>query len=264
MRCTISIGNWLEVVAMRKARLVLVVFSVACGGETVDDRAGQNGGTSGTSSGGTAAASSGGTAATSTGGTAATSTGGTAATSTGGVGALGGSSSFAGSGGGGSGGIPPDVGSGQCPDFTPCGGSLTGVWNYTACTDPLPGLRLQSLYCNGVNETLTVFGVIDIRADGTLTGTATLRSQAVLPATCSCGLPPGYLFECTLGPDRTCTCDSTDNEPDNATYVTNGNVVIGTNDNGTEYAYYCRQGAEVWMRDVDEQGVINVHHLTPR
>jgi hypothetical protein len=267
---------------MRKAWLVLTaLLSMACGGEA-DGGGGENGGASSGGTAGVSTGGAGGTAAASSGGA-----GGTAGASSGGAGGtVGGSGGMAGSAGassggaggtgqagtsggssgsggtGGSGGIPPDVGSGQCQDFTPCGGSLTGAWNYTGCTDP--ELQIQSLTCNVIDETVTVYGELEFRTDGTATATGFIRSQATLGASCSCSLPSGFLFACTAGANGSCTCDSTDNPTENSTYTTSGNLLTNVRASNTSYLYYCRQADEVWMRGVNDQGLTVVYHLTPK
>jgi hypothetical protein len=256
---------------MRRGCLVLMApLSLACGGDVANDGGSGNGGASGardggaaSTSGGAAGVSGGGTAGATSGGTSGASSGGAAGASSGGAGGAGQAGAGGGSAGSaGAGGIPGDVGSGQCQDFTPCGGDLTGIWTYMACTDPQPSI--QSLYCNDIDENVTVRGEIEFRADGTATASGFIQSRATLGANCSCGLPAGFLFECTPGANQTCVCDSTDNQTSVSTYTTSGNLLINARNNGPGYLHYCREADEVWMRGVNAQGMIFVYQLTPR
>jgi hypothetical protein len=166
------------------------------------------------------------------------------------------------------GGVPLDVGSGSCQDFTPCGGSFVGSWNYTSCFDPpLAGL---SLLCSDVEETVSIDGTLEIRSDGTATGTAVVHTHAVVGASCvealgGCGAQLGALTQCSPGPNGTCVCDtSNDNGANDSTYSTNGTILTIVEGGEVDYAYYCRQGDELLMRGLTSFGEVYVVRLTPR
>ena len=167
-----------------------------------------------------------------------------------------------------SGGPLPDIGSGACNDFTPCGGSLVGSWNYTTCSDPV--LQGLSLLCADVQETVSIEGGMEFRQDGTMSSSLVVHTQATVGASCvaplgGCGANFGVLTQCTSGPAGTCVCDTAnDNGTSDATYSTEGNVLTTVRNGQPDYSYYCRQGDEVWARGVSAQGEIYVFHLTPR
>lgn len=186
----------------------------------------------------------------------------------------GGSTSVAGGGSGGAqecpAGIPADKGSGACHDFTPCGGDVVGKWKVDACLDPaLTGLKT---FCPAAEETISLTGEVDIRADGTMSSVLKVVSHTVLPASCVAGLGAcgettqgvNFLADCTPGANGSCDCaaenDSTGND---ATYELMGNLWVVQRDACPSYSYYCRQGDEVWLRAADpNNGRVSVLHLT--
>jgi hypothetical protein len=171
----------------------------------------------------------------------------------------------------GSAGIPDDVGSGACQDFTPCGGDVVGSWSIDICSDPpLQGLKAL---CPAAEETVTASGTAQLRPDGSMTSTLRLVFDTVLPASCvaqlgTCGAPGqglNFLEDCQPGPAGSCACQSLgENGPSEASYTTSQEALLTVIREGEpSYSYYCRQGDELWARGVDEtNGAISVLHFS--
>lgn len=168
---------------------------------------------------------------------------------------------------------------GSCAAIEPCGGDPVGTWKFTAgCignvqNDVCPELAVKSA---------------DLRADGTVTVTATTierrivattKASITLPASCtaqaggSCAfLQIGLMLAPPTGPGfdkATCTtvangcdCDieTTATETTSGTYTVDGNVLHSEDgtDGGTDYPF-CRQGNELKYKDTFQQLVeVNV------
>jgi hypothetical protein len=240
----------------RLGLVVGVVLLVACSGSTNDngEKVTGSGGSAGSGGSGVVAGTS------------------TAAGTAGSTPSMAGTASTAGSGGGGAGtgGVPADLGSGACHDFTVCGGDLLGSWLVAdTCWDP--ELAFQPLCPSAKTETVLT-GTAEFRADGTMSSTLHVQVTTTVSASCAeefglCGeggQGNGPVdCETTLAGDCVCS-NATDEVPSDASYTTTPEGMITITRDGTpSYSYYCRAGDEVWVRSSDSKnGRITVMHMT--
>jgi hypothetical protein len=211
---------------MRALFLGLMAISVSCGAppcsgtSCVDAGTGTGGGSAAT--GGGSAATGGGSAATgggsaATGGGSAATGGGSAATG-GGSAATGGGSAGTGGGngatGGGGGFMLPDAGTppsvsvttGSCMTVTPCAGTLTGTWFYTAACadDPLADIKGLCPTVSTITSTSTLTGRLDF------SGTSVIRQvnssyAMTINVPDSCVMNVGCATIQTVLPNATCS-----------------------------------------------------------
>lgn len=146
---------------------------------------------------------------------------------------------------------PIDYGSGACPDFTPCGGDVTGSWTLeSTCFDP-PN---DYASCAGASRTHTYTGTLTFGADGSYVVDLIATTHLVLPADCvattsDCDPTAG----CVIAGDGSCTCDSTEPSslgPTTWTVAsTDPTAVILTFEDGTELPlFYCQTGTRLTLR----------------
>lgn len=246
----------------------VVVVASGCGGNAQNGTPSSGGAEFGGAAGAGAAATSGGT---SSGGSAigGTATGGTATGGSGGGSATGGSGTGGITGTAGAGGafvIPPDAGSGKCPDFTPCGGDPTGTWTISeSCFDP--PLQLFKLFCSDAVETYSLSGTLTFGPNGAFSENIDFSSQEVLSAQCvstlgGCGT--GLTANCVAGTAGTCVCTSkatTTNAPTG--WEVAGNVLILDHQDGSkEASYFCERPKQLMLRASSSNGQIVVYTLT--
>ncbi len=154
--------------------------------------------------------------------------------------------------------------SGTCPAFTPCGGDITGTWNYTgAClSDAFAEAKQQCPGLTATNAKGTLIGTITATAT-TLTRNVTVNAEASLTFPSSCltdfggdcsllqaGINAKYKGKttCTAGASGSCTCDfngdiSPSSQPD--TYTVSGTQI--TTGSGDTYDF-CVMGDQLEER----------------
>ena len=257
---------------------------VACGGNSESVNGGGTGGgsTAGSaSSGGSSAGQStsgGSTAANSagsnTGGANGTGRGGSSST-TGGTFSVGNGGSS--TGGSSTGGIQDmsDPGSGTCPAFTPCGGSLVGTWHIDSlCISP--PIMQSSTTCPSAQDELSADGTLTFGADGSFDPSKVMLSVAIVyPPSCiadstACDQLGTELGPCTSTADGGCRCTpkTTTTMASMESYVTSGSTVVLTSTDPntgvpkTETAYYCVTGNQLRLRGRSSSSTAFVYALT--
>lgn len=173
-------------------------------------------------------------------------------------------------GGSGVAGVPEDIGSGACHDFSICGGDLLGKWRVDeACFDPALG---ATALCPGAVTETSLSGTVEFRADGTMSSALHAEVTTTLPA--SCAAQYGFCAEggqgnlpdvdCERTGEGDCACSNvTDEAPSDASFSTTpAGLLTVVRDGSTSYSYFCRTGDETWLRAVDKNGRINVTRMT--
>jgi len=168
-----------------------------------------------------------------------------------------------------------DPGSGTCPAFTPCGGSLVGTWHLDSlCMSP--PFMYPSDSCGSVPGELSADGTLTFAADGTFDPTkAMLTFALVFPPSCIADSAACAQLGTTLGPcsytaDGSCRCtpEATMSMSSMQTYTTSGNTVMLTStdpDTGTpktETAYYCVTGNQLRLRGRSSANMAYVYAMT--
>jgi hypothetical protein len=144
---------------------------------------------------------------------------------------------------------------GTCPAFTPCGGSLSGTYDYTGgcVADALSSLKTACPTADTSKLTLKVTGSIYFLANAALhrNVTAVLGGSLTIPQACSFGqcataqsqlTASGLTATCTGTTDCTCTVSKTDKQTSATTFTVNGNTV--TTGDGDTYDI-CLSGADL-------------------